>query len=310
MQDSQKEVRQKGSMWKLHSPRTSSSVSLLCSSSPQGALYSNLEPISGTYGAWELPVEMEEGRQTLDRATAASNLELDNEAVPDSPDGLIHPEIVQEDGLLDVEAQEQENMLDVELQFDGHQQEDGDDVVDPAPLSREEESLIEASRSPERSVNEEDIKEEPHDIKREPEEDSLEDVMADEGARENPIDVEMTDVEEHDLPPRNYSCVEVDAGDGVAFCTEFKICKSTAEFFTFVSSLVPPDIEAVHSSDVIGSVMVRFANPTKLDTNKMRVYRQRGGPTIMRLNEQLNAEMENGDPGLKFIVEWQRGNDG
>lgn len=62
----------------------------------------------------------------------------------------------------------------------------------------------------------------------------------------------------------------------------------------------------MHSGDVIGSVMVRFANPTKLDTNKMRVYRQRGGPTIVRLNEQLNATMESGDPGLKFIVEWQR----
>lgn len=136
--------------------------------------------------------------------------------------------------------------------------------------------------------------------------DDLAQLVAEAGTEGNPIELDLSDIDDDDLMPTNRSCVEVDAGDGVAFCTRFKICANTKDFFAFVNSLVPPDIQAAHSSDTIRSVMVRFANPTKLDTNKMRVYRKGGNPTIMRLNEQLSAPMKGGDSGLKFVVEWQR----
>lgn len=204
-----------------------------------------------------------------------------------------------------------EEMEDGQIQENDQTQADEHDAVDPAILSEHPHGQTQhPSQSPERAYESEAIKQEPHIIKREllsPETEGPAKTVADEGTQSNPIDLDMTEPEDDDIPPRNSSCVEVDAGDGVAFCTSFKICKSTEEFFAFVSSLVPSDIEAVHSRDTISSVMVRFANPTKLGTSKMRVYRQRGGPTIVRLNEQLNAPMESSEAGLKFVVEWQCG---
>lgn len=109
---------------------------------------------------------------------------------------------------------------------------------------------------------------------------------------------------------QNQTCVEIDAGDGVTFCSSFEMRDSVEDLFAFIAQLVPPGFRKANPRYENCSVVVQFAEPTKLGTRKMRICRERGQPTLAILNEHLKRSIDPSskgiDPSLKIVLEWQK----